>query len=270
LIDEENVTENETPDAPVTEAAPEAAPETTPKDPYDGKSADDLKAMLKDAQKQIGKQSTEVGEVRRLREEMESLKQAVTRPQFDPGVYYPPQPAPEEEFDYANPKASVEKLVEKRLNAERQQYLMRQAQENARDAQAGFENAKKVAYRDNPELFKGIERDVEGQLFQAWKMGAADKRMLGDPQTFVAAATLVRLNNGTLGEVYQSRKTVTAPKMETPNSRRSADEGDSVVLGRSARKFMEESGMTEKEALEALGVGDKMADSGELIWAGRR
>jgi hypothetical protein len=102
-----------------------------------------------------------------------------------------------------------------------------------------------------------------------WKMKAADKRMLGDPATFVAAATLVRLQNGTLGDIY-SRKTVKAPQMETPNSRRSTADDDGVVLGRSARKFMEESGMTEKEALEALGLGDKMADSGELIWAGRR
>jgi hypothetical protein len=269
LIDEEKVVENETPDAPTTETAEPEHQETTAKDPYEGKSADDLKTMLRESQKQIGKQSTEIGEVRKLREEMESLKQQFTvRPQFDAGMTYnpPPPPPQEEDFDFGNVPQSVDRRIEKKLGMLTQQFQNAQAQRDATEAQAAFERTKKQVYKDNPELFKGIEGTVEQQLFNAWKMRAADKTMLANPDIWESAAILVHKSRGTLADVFARPKTVKAPQMETPQSRRMADEGDDITWSREDRRFMEDNGLTEKEAAEALGAARQMKREGALKW----
>ena len=271
MIDEEKVTENETPDAPVTEAAPESATETTTADPYAGKSADDLKSMLKEAQKQIGKQSTEVGEVRKLREEMESLKQVITRPRFDEGVFQPQPPPPpkEDDFDFADVPGSVKKLLARELNQREQMTAQQRAAQDANDARFAFENGKKAAYRDNPELYKGIENIIEGQLQNAWKVRAADKNMLSDPEIWRKAAIIIRDSRGELESVL-GRKTVRPTQTETPTSRRQvADEDSDITWSRADREYMERNELTEKEAAEVLGLGKKMHDSGQLRWAGR-
>jgi hypothetical protein len=273
MIDEKTVGETAEPEATPTESAePEVAAEKTSKDPYDGKSADDLKAMLRDAQKQIGKQSTEVGEVRKLREEMESLKQAVTRPQFqqpyDAGMtYQAPPPPKEDEFDFSDVPKSIDKRIEKKLGALEQRYTQSQRQQDAIEAQSNFERTKKDVYQKNSALYKGIEPVVEQHLFNAWKTGAIGKNQLSDPDTWRIAAVAIREINGTLGDVY-SRQVVKPTQMETPQGRRQvADDGDEIVFSREDRRFMEDNDLSEKEAADALREAKSMRNSGGIRWA---
>ena len=266
------MTESVVPETPVAEDATPVAAETTSTDPFAGKSVDDLKAMLTESQKMVGKQGNEaIGEVRRLREEMESLKQVVTRPRFDEGIYQqaPPPPPKEDDFDFADVPGSVKKMMAREFSQREQMTSQQRAAQDANDAKFNFESGRKAAYRENPELYKGIEGIVEGQLQNAWKVRAADKNMLADPEIWRKAALIIRDNRGELESVL-TRKTVRPTQTETPTSRRQAVEEDSdITWSRADRDYMERNELTEKEAAEILGLGKKMRDSGQLRWAGR-
>lgn len=85
---------------------PEAKKEETPEIPekYRGKSLDDIVRMHQEAEKLIGKHAQEVGEVRKLADEL--LKQQLSGNKKEPDQQ-------EEEIDFfADPKKAVEKAVE--------------------------------------------------------------------------------------------------------------------------------------------------------------
>lgn len=236
-------------------------------DPYKDKSPDELRSMLRDAQKQIGKQANEVGEVRRLKEEFEALRSELAQrqyQQFEQPRYVPAPPKEEEEeFDFTSVPKSVEKIVERKLQQERQARQMEMARRDALDAQAAFEAGKKEAFKQNPELYRGLEKDLEWQFFNGWKNGTVDKRTLADPSNWEALAVVMRHQKGDLANVM-SRKTVTAPRMETPTSRRmaEAEDDDTFQLTREDRDLMERSGLSEKEYREAYGIGLAMKRNG--------
>lgn len=86
------------------EAAPEPPKEPEIPSKYKGKSLDDIIAMHQEAEKLIGRQAQEVGEVRRLADEL--IKQQLANKQ-----QLPPQEEIEEDF-FENPQKAVKKAVE--------------------------------------------------------------------------------------------------------------------------------------------------------------
>ena len=70
---------------------------------YEGKSMEDIIKMHENAQKQISRQGNELGELRKLTDQI--LKQTAPKP----------KPKEEADWDY-NPKGAVEELVDERVN----------------------------------------------------------------------------------------------------------------------------------------------------------
>lgn len=80
--------------------------ETVIPDKYKGKSLEDIVKMHQEAEKLIGKQAQEVGEVRRLADEL--LKQKLSG---EKQTYTPPKEEPQEIDFFEDPKTAVRKAV---------------------------------------------------------------------------------------------------------------------------------------------------------------
>jgi hypothetical protein len=108
LIDPDEQSSNETFEQEVTAKAPEVKEEVkTPEipDKYRGKSLDEIIKMHQEAEKLVGRQAQEVGEVRKLADEL--LRQQLK------AVPKEPEPSNDDEVDFfADPKKAVERAVE--------------------------------------------------------------------------------------------------------------------------------------------------------------
>jgi hypothetical protein len=108
LIDPNDELSSDSLEQEVTQTTPEVkAEEKTPEVPekYRGKSLDDIVRMHQEAEKLIGKQAQEVGEVRKLADEL--LRQQLSSKVKEP------EPSQEDEVDFfADPKEAVKRAVE--------------------------------------------------------------------------------------------------------------------------------------------------------------
>jgi len=246
------------PETPATDGGVDTLPPE-----YSGKSTADLAKILKDKQGFIEKQAEEIGELRRLREEVSYLKGAIESRQYERGMEVGQPEKPEEfEFDFTRPKESVERLLDARLAQERKALENRERARNAWESQAAFERGKRTAYEKDPALYRGIERDIETALFNAWKAGAATKETLENPKTWRTAAIYLRDDRGELDGVI-GRRPVTPATTERPSAVKPRDE-DEVAWDERDRREMARWGIGEKEALEGLKRGVQMREEGAL------
>jgi negative regulator of replication initiation len=107
IIDNDELPGNELPvEEPQVETTEVKTEEAEIPDKYRGKSMVDIVKMHQEAEKLIGKHAQEVGEVRKLADEL--LKQQLSANQSKPA----PEEEPEIDF-FADPKKAVERAVEK-------------------------------------------------------------------------------------------------------------------------------------------------------------
>ena len=148
------------PEAQVEEPVVEEKPEVVIPDKYQGKSVEDIVKMHQEAEKLIGKQAQEVGEVRKLADELLkrelSQKQAVETPQEE-----------DTEIDYfSDPVNAVNQAVEKHpaiAEARQQAQSMKQQQVTQRLNQQ-FPNFNEVT--QDPRFFEWIKASpVRTRLF---------------------------------------------------------------------------------------------------------
>jgi hypothetical protein len=232
--------------APV-EAAP--TPEQTPPVPavnlpekLVGKSAEEIAAGYLELEKKLGEQGRELGELR------------ARVPQYQPQPQYYPQPqtqVPMPEFDYGKPEESVSRIVEARLEQERQQRAMYDVGRQATEAELNFNIAKEIAVSRNPRLYEGIERDVEAAAQVATRQWGLNPALLRDPKTLDRIAANIRFERGEYDRFQKPGVQPPQPSHSaTPNLTRTAKAG--VELDDDSRRLAKEFGLSEQEAREII------------------
>ncbi len=181
-------------------AAPQVEGQPTPPAPdipekYKGKSAEELTKILQDVEAHVGKLANEVGEERQKRTQYEqylmSLQQAANQAaqQQQPP---PVQPEKEEELpvDWYDKPARVIRRVSRETVDPQIQQLRKDMEAN--QAMNNFYAGKQIAESKRPDLFKGIENEVDQALQIAWRNGSLAATSLLDPETRYLAASAIR------------------------------------------------------------------------------
>tara|TARA_B100001094_G_scaffold210968_1_gene204831 strand:+ start:1431 stop:2243 length:813 start_codon:yes stop_codon:yes gene_type:complete len=155
----EEVEEQQEPQA-VEEPAVEEKPEVVIPNKYQGKSVEDIVKMHQEAEKLIGKQAQEVGEVRRLADEL--LKRDLNQTQ----AVEPPQEEDPEVDYFSDPVKAVNKAVENHpaiAEARQQSQSMKQQQVTQRLNQQ-FPNFSQIT--QDPKFFEWVKASpVRTRLF---------------------------------------------------------------------------------------------------------
>jgi hypothetical protein len=231
-----------------------------------GKSPEELISIINEQNRYIGRQGNALGEVQALKQNLAELQNYVvqaTQQREQPRQVQPQEP----EFDLTNPRPYFQNMLNRELGA-RDQYLQqmeqqRQAQEQQRimsEAQVNYLEGREAAMGQNPELFEGIEADVETAIRQSFASRIISPAMLRSPKTWNMAAKVLRIERGE-DDKLATRRSVKPVGVEKPG-RSASIEDDEIILDEQDRKEMREQGWTEKEAKENIRYALKARQAG--------
>ena len=231
--------EGSTPPADDATKQPAGAPtDDKPKvDPkYEGKTSEELITMLDERDKTIGEQGTRGADAEKRIQALELTKNADLEKErqakagsryefpwesFKPveGSQAPPSGAAPTapKFDYEKPAESVEEIYDRKRAEERKGEQMDGLARNVQTAFNAHEDGKRMAVKENPELFEGILNDVEDQIGNTYgpatKQGYDYSHILRNPDTWVYFAKALRVQRGDFVVVPkdQIKETIPAP-----------------------------------------------------------
>lgn len=236
--------------APATEATPQA-PVIVP-EKLAGKSAEEIASQYLELEKKLGEQGRELGELR---------SRIPQQPQFQPPPpqFYPQQPIqpePRIEFDYGKPEESVirivDHLVEKRLEAERQNRATHEVRQREQEAQVNYQSGRDTALKSNPRLFEGIEADVDQIMQTGYRQLGWHPAILRDPKAWERAAVNLRFDRGEYDRL--AKPSIQPPQPShtaVPNLAKSETKAG-VELDDDTRKMAKEFGISEQEARDII------------------
>lgn len=268
----------ETPETTGTIPTPTQTAESVPGDTqpitdprYAGKSPAELVGILNEREKMVGKLGERLGTVDALKAELDDLRNQIRQSSEQPRYAPPPPMEPPVQFDYTNPDAYIEAKLSRERQKLAQSFGQYQAEQRQRENAYYFNNTKNIVVKQNKPLFDGIEKDVEGFMWQAAQTSPEGQLMIRDPNQWVQAARLIRFQREEWDKIMpQKQSGMTAPSSETPGrTAKALPDDDDIVLSEDDRRQMEEDGLTEKEALEAIKVGRDMKRKGTLKGGGR-
>ena len=245
------------------------APEAEKPDKVAGKSNEELVKMLKDQEKILGKWANEIGEVRRLKDELAGIR--------DSFRYAPPQgaqPRQEEqppgiddtEF-LTRPSDAVRKVVRTEIGQMEQARKAQEWQRYQQDSLNAYNAGRTAAAKGNERLFEGIENDVAQTLFEGFRRGIADPNVLRDPATHINIARTIRINRDEWDKVIPpTRKAAPLTPTETPGGARRQEmpEGEEIQMDEDARAWAKSEGIDEKTAMKRIQQGVK-ARRGRIV-----
>ena len=187
---------------PPIEGNPQEEPGTPAKKPYDGKTPEELQAILDEKEKMIGKQAQEVGDLRAKASELENKlsfqSQFGNQPAQEPnpfdtqfGKVEPEQGTPEatatDPLFWNNPKEQYNKWAD-----ERDAGRFKEAQKRDTEIRADISKAKPVieqAKKETPHLFQGItDQELELDIYNGLANNLVSRFALGDTKTYKQAA----------------------------------------------------------------------------------
>jgi hypothetical protein len=257
-----NATDNPVPAEPVEGQTEEGQKQETPIDPeFAGKSVGELAAMLKEAKSFSGRQSTEIGKIRELTDQVNYLRGMMeSRP-----IQEAPTPpnVPAAQFDFTNPEGYIEQKMNEKLGKFQQEYQRREAENYVRSARVNFDRGRTAAIKGEPELFNGIEQEVGMALAQQVKAGSLSPELLGDANTWTYAAALIRLMRGERDKIAPSKRQGMSPvDLGVSQKSRSVADDDDVQLSEEDRRWAREQGYDEKTLVEATRRGQQMRQKG--------
>jgi len=186
------------------ESQPEGEPQVTPPaNPYSGKTAEELLAILQEKDKMIGKQSQEVGDLRNKASELETkltLQNQFGFQQREPNPLETPfgkvveEPEKQEEVPadfYSNPREYFEKW-----QTERERQRVEAWQKRDMEIRFNLYRAKPVieqAKKESPHLFTGLtDQELETTLYNGLANNLLSPYSLADTRTYKQAALWIQ------------------------------------------------------------------------------
>jgi hypothetical protein len=244
---QDGITEPRVQPEPV-EPAPEPKPETEPEtfeipDELKGKSQEDLAKMVLETKKKLGEQGDNLGNkvkdleaaIERNRQDAEDRQRAYdmyNQPQVNYGVdpygrTLQPEPQTSRQFQYEDADSEVRRIIQEEDAKKQQQFQVGAVQQAQNEGKYAFQQGRQEAYRSNPDLFKGIEREVEQRVFQTYapyaQKGVSVKEFVGNPDIWNKVAYNVHLDNQDFDRITPRKQPpVQATQTETPTPARTA------------------------------------------------
>ena len=218
------------PKEPVREpgVVPDSTPEPSPEpsdipERFQGKTPEEIIKMYVEAEKEKDRLGTEVG---KLRGETDDVKNTASYYQnmaqdlqvrLEKGGAQPEgQAQPDIRFDYDNPLPSVEQVFEKKFKEYEGKRQKAEQERDYKDATVNYATGRNVALKGNPDLFQGIEKQVEQGVWQAYQGKWVGSQDLRDAKTWENAARLIHMNNENYDRLVPPKVT---PVSSTPTER---------------------------------------------------
>lgn len=265
------------PEVPTLE--PEVVPEQEPTDQppkptipkeYEGKSVDELVKMVTDAQKELGEKAKEVGDLRNNLAYSDQLRElAMQRAREAGSQSTQQQQEPPVDWNFEKPVESVEQIVERKLAARermRQQYDLQRIQE---EAKSNYAEGRSLSMKRSPELYRGVEREVEDAVYEGYMRGHAKIHDLRNPDAWDIVAKMIHLRDNRIDRLQSSRiKPVETVGGELPTPARPGTTEKPFTgldyTSKEVQKMMDGYGLTKedaeqivKEEQEAIARGEK-------------
>lgn len=257
---------------PKDDTVPEPKPKDQPPEPtipkeYEGKSPADLIKMVTDVQKELGGKAKEVGDLRNNLAFSEQLRgMAEQRVRMVQPTQQPEEQKPT--WDFQEPIESVEKIVDQRLNARErvaQQYNVQRVRE---EAQANYAEGRSMSMKRNPELYKGIEREVEDAVYEGFQRGHAKLNDLKSPDAWDIVAKMIHLRDNRIERLQpaavQPVETI-GGQLPTPAPPGTTEKPftDLDYTDRETQKMVEQYDLTKEEAEKIIKSEQERVAKGE-------
>lgn len=220
-----------------------------PVDPrFAGKSPEELQGIIREQDRLIGRFGERLGKVDVLEQQLTGLQEFLTR-----AAQAPPETPPNKmEYDPLNP----DRYIDEKLATERQKLIKEfqrvEAQKHAQDVQYNYNRGKFAAFSSDPDLFAGIENDVEQVMRGTAMSEKLHPSELADERRWKLAAKVIRLERGEDDKVIRRKSGAAVVSSERPGGARKTLEDDDVVLTQEELAQAREDGMDEKTATEII------------------
>jgi hypothetical protein len=193
------------PKKPVKEpgSVPDPTPEPTPEpsdipERFQGKNLGQVIEMYEKAEKDRDRSGTEVGNLRKDIDDIkntasyyQNMAQDLQRKSEQGG-----KPEGNDiQFNYDNPLPSIEQVVERVLKKDRETRGKADKEQEYKRASMNFATGRGKAMKDNPDLFSGIENQLEKGMWQYYQNGNVTVDELRDSKTWENGARMIHMAN---------------------------------------------------------------------------
>lgn len=245
---------------------PEPDPEPKPKEPpeptipkeYEGKTSAELIKMVTDGQKELGGKAKEIGDLRNDLAFSKQLRDLELQRAREAGSQTTQQPQePQVDWNFEKPVESVEQIVERKLDArekKRQQYDLQRVQD---EAKSYYAEGRSLSMKQNPELFEGVEREVEDGVYRAYMNRTIGIHELRNPEAWTMTANLIHLRDGNMNRLQPTNiKPVETVGGELPTPAKPGTTEKPFTgldyTDEETQKMMKQYGLTKEEAEEIV------------------
>jgi hypothetical protein len=253
------------PTKPVKEPGdvPDSTPEPTPEpsdipDRFQGKKLEDVIGMVEKTEKERDRSGTEVGTLRKetdeLRNNLSYFQNVAQDLQSKLEKGGKPESQPDVQFNYDNPLPSIREVVQSELKRDRETRNKADGERENQRASMNFATGRGKAMENNPELFRGVEREVEQGMWQYYKSGRISADELRDPESWENGARIFHLSKKDWDRIAPPKvEPVSSTPTEKPNAAKvtSPEEGVSRMelddFGKEMLDHAVKSGIDEKE-----------------------
>jgi len=249
---------------PGNEPAPEPEPEPEPpelSERFQGKKIEDVIEMFEKAEKERDRSGTEVG---KLRGEIDDTKNTASyyqnmaqdlQTKLEKGGAKPEGEAtPDLTGFYDNPLPLMTQVVQSELKKDRETREKTEQTREYQRASMNFATGRSKSMQDNPELFKGIEKQIENGMWQYYKSGRVSADELRDPETWENGARILHMANKDWDRIVPPKVVPVSPtETEIPgaaNKNLPEEEAPKLELdafGEEMREHAIKGGMEDKE-----------------------
>ncbi len=231
--------------------------------------------LLKDYETQLVAQAKKLNELterftaideERKRREAEDRLRYITQPETpEPvGKVEAPPPTGPDDFDWGKPVATIDQRARKIFQEEQEKREKAQVEYQkkvyAETATRNFFTTKDRVYRNNPELFAGIEGEVEAVITQGFRGGNINADAVGNDKTWETAAAMIAYEKGDIDRLAKVKR----PKIEAMK-----DTGSGAIPGQvketkstqmldvnlddeMIQEYMKQRGITREKAIELI------------------
>jgi hypothetical protein len=210
--------------------APDPTPEPVPEPPvlperFQGKKPEEIIKMYEEAEKEKDRLGTEVG---KLRGETDDYRNNLAyyqnmaqdlQAKLEKGGVKPESQIPDVQFNYDNPLPSIQEVVQRELKKDREAREKTEKEREYQRASMNFATGRSKAMKDNPDLFRGIERQLEQGMWGYFQKGNVTSDELRDPETWENGARMIHLANKAYDRIVPPKvEPVSSTPTEVPSA----------------------------------------------------